>query len=125
GMVAGLIRQESEFNPHAISRAKAYGLTQIVPSTGRQLARSAGVRKFNSKMLFQPAISLRLGTYYLRSILDQSGGKWEETLAAYNAGKSHVQEWLTWANYQEPAEFVETIPFTETRDYVQSVVRNA
>jgi len=62
---------------------------------------------------------------YLRSLLDQWEGKWEQTLAAYNAGASRVQEWITWGNYQEPAEFVETIPFTQTRDYVQSVLRNA
>ena len=76
-------------------------------------------------MLFQPSMNLRLGTTYLRSLLDQWGGKWEETLASYNAGKTHVLEWVKWADFQEPAEFVETIPFTETREYVQSVMRNA
>jgi soluble lytic murein transglycosylase len=58
-------------------------------------------------------------------MLDQWGGKWEHTLASYNAGKSRVNEWITWGDFEEPAEFVETIPFTETRDYVQAVVRNA
>src|SRR5262249_22799950 len=102
-----------------------YGLTQIVPSSGRQLARKAGIRGFSASMLFQPATNLRLGTIYLRSLLDQWGGKWEQTLASYNAGKSHVLEWITWGNFQETAEFVETIRFTETREYVQSVLRNA
>src|SRR5882724_11439153 len=124
-IVAGLVRQESEFNPRVISPARAYGLTQIVPATGRQLARKAGIRGYSTNMLFQPATNLRLGTAYLRSLLDQWGGKWEETLASYNAGKSRVLEWITWGNFQEPAEFVETIPFTETREYVQSVLRNA
>lgn len=124
-MVAGLVRQESEFNPKVISPAHAYGLTQLVPSTGRQLARRAGIRTFNANMLFQPSVNLRLGTTYLRSLLDQWGGKWEETLASYNAGKTHVLEWIKWADFEEPAEFVETIPFTETREYVQSVMRNA
>jgi len=124
-IVAGLIRQESEFNPTVISRANAYGLTQIVPSTGRQLARKAGIKPFRTSMLFQPSTNLRLGTTYLRSLYDQYGGKWEETLAAYNAGMSRVKEWSTWGDFREPAEFVETIPFTETRDYVQSVLRNA
>jgi soluble lytic murein transglycosylase len=124
-IVAGLVRQESEFNPRVISHANAYGLTQLVPSTGRQLARKAGIRGFSTGMLFQPSTNLRLGTTYLRSLLDQWGGKWEETLASYNAGKSRVLNWITWAKYQEPAEFVETIPFTETREYVQSVLRNA
>jgi soluble lytic murein transglycosylase len=124
-LVAGLIRQESEFNPRAVSRKRAMGLTQVMPATGRQLARRAGLRRFSNGMLFQPAISLKLGTTYLRAMLDQCGGKWEETLAAYNAGKIRRDQWRTWNSFQEPAEFVETIPFTETREYVQAVLRNA
>jgi len=61
----------------------------------------------------------------LRSMLDHNSGRVEETLAAYNAGPNRVAEWLTWNTYREPAEFVESIPFTETRDYVQAVLRNA
>ena len=124
-IVAALIRQESEFNPAAVSHSNAYGLTQILPSTGRQLARRNGVRKFRPTMLFQPATNLQLGATYLRSLLDQWGGKWEQTLASYNAGKTHVNDWSTWGSYEDPAEFIETIPFTETRDYVQAVLRNA
>ena len=99
-------------------------MTQIVPSSRRQLARKAGIRGFSTSLLYQPSTNL-LGTTYLRSLLDQWGGKWEQMLASYNAGKSRVLEWITWGNFQEPAEFVETIPFTETREYVQSVLRNA
>lgn len=124
-ILAALIRQESEFNPNAVSRANAYGLTQVVPATGRQLARRSGLRRFTPAMLFEPGTNLRLGASYLRAILDQWGGKWEQTLASYNAGKSRVDEWLTWASFSEPAEFLETIPFTETREYVESVLRNA
>lgn len=124
-IVAALIRQESEFNPKAISPKSACGLTQIMPATGRQLARKNGVRRFRTSMLFQPSTNLKLGSRYLRSILDEWGGKWEETLASYNAGKTHVDDWVNWGSFQEPAEFVETIPFTETREYVQAVLRNA
>jgi soluble lytic murein transglycosylase len=124
-IVAGLIRQESEFDTRAVSRANAYGLTQVRPGTARQLARHVGLRRVNTAVLFQPAANLKLGTYYLRTILDQWGGKWEPTLASYNAGKSRVDNWITWAQYEEPAEFVESIPFTETREYVQAVLRNA
>jgi soluble lytic murein transglycosylase len=124
-MVAALIRQESEFNPLAVSRAKAYGLTQVLPSTGREISRKLGVRPFAAKMLFQPELNLKLGTYYLRSMFDQLGGQWEATLAAYNAGKSRVDNWLNYAVFEEPAEFIESIPFTETRNYVQIVMRNA
>jgi soluble lytic murein transglycosylase len=124
-MVAALIRQESEFDPQALSAKHAYGLTQVEPATGRALARRAGIKRFSNRALFQPAINLKLGSYYLRALLDQWGGKWEETLASYNAGKSRVNEWITWNQYQEPAEFVESIPFTETREYVEAVLRNA
>ena len=75
--------------------------------------------------LVQPAANLKLGATILKSMLDQQGGKWEPTLAAYNAGPSRVTEWLKWNTYREPAEFIETIPFTETREYVQAVLRNA
>ena len=95
------------------------------PATARSLARRAGVKRFSNRSLFQPAINLRLGAYYLRALLDQWGGKWEPALASYNAGKSRVNEWITWNQYQEPAEFVESIPFTETREYVEAVLRNA
>jgi soluble lytic murein transglycosylase len=124
-LLAGLIRQESEFNPQAVSRAKAYGLTQIRPATGRRFARTAGVSKVTTHVLSQPAANLKIGTSILRSLLDQQGGKVEQTLAAYNAGPQRVVEWMAWGTYREPAEFVESIPFTETRDYVQAVLRNA
>ena len=124
-LVAGLIRQESEFNPQALSRANAYGLTQVRPATGRQYARRAGVERFTNRVLFQPAANLKIGTTVLRSMLDQNGGNLEQTLAAYNAGPRRVAEWLMGKTYREPAEFVESIPFTETREYVQAVLRNA
>jgi soluble lytic murein transglycosylase len=124
-LLAGLIRQESEFDPQALSRAKAYGLTQIRPATGRQYARKAGVSKVTVRVLYQPAANLKIGSSILRSMLDQQGGKVEQTLAAYNAGPHKVVEWMAWSTYREPAEFVESIPFTETRDYVQAVLRNA
>jgi soluble lytic murein transglycosylase len=124
-LVAALIRQESEFNAKAVSRANAYGLTQVLPSTGRELSRKLKIPRFRATMLFQPDTNLQIGTFYLRSLLDQLNGKWEATLASYNAGKRHVNSWMTWSEFREPAEFVETIPFSETRNYVQSVLRNA
>jgi soluble lytic murein transglycosylase len=124
-LLAGLIRQESEFNPQAVSRAKAYGLTQVRPATGRQFARKVGLARVTTRVLYQPAANLKIGSTILRSMLDQQGGKVEQTLAAYNAGPHRVVEWMAWSTYREPAEFVESIPFTETRDYVQAVLRNA
>ena len=124
-LVAALIRQESEFNPRAISSSKALGLTQVVPSTGKYLSRRAGVPRFRTTLLFQPDTNLRIGTYYLRTLLDNLHGSSEAALASYNAGESRAQLWLSWHTYREPAEFVESIPFSQTRDYVEIVLHNA
>jgi soluble lytic murein transglycosylase len=124
-LVAGLIRQESEFNPAAVSRAKAYGLTQVLPSTGRELYRRLGLGSFHTSVLTNPDVNLRLGTRYLKQLNTSLGGNWEYTLAAYNAGKSRVDRWKLTHQYREPAEFIESIPFDETREYVQIVLRNA
>jgi soluble lytic murein transglycosylase len=123
-VVASLVRQESEFNPLAVSRADAIGLMQILPPTGKKLAHQVKVKGFNSSMLLDPAINLRLGSRYVRDLLDKYGGKLEYALAAYNAGPERVDEWLK-TPYRDVDEFVESIPFTETREYVQAIVRNA
>jgi soluble lytic murein transglycosylase len=124
-LVAALIRQESEFDPKAISRARAYGLTQVLPATGRLLSRQVGLPKFNSNLLFQPDVNIRLGTFFMKSLVTGLDGRVEAALAAYNAGKNRATAWLAWQDFQEPAEFIEAIPFSETRNYVQIVMRNA
>jgi len=124
-LLAGLIRQESEFDPQALSPANAYGLTQVRPGTGREYARKAGIPRFTNRLLFQPSANLKIGASILRGMLNENSGQVEETLASYNAGPSRLVTWLAWNQYREPAEFVESIPFTETRDYVQAVLRNA
>jgi soluble lytic murein transglycosylase len=123
--VAALIRQETEFNPDAHSPANAYGLMQLVLPTGRQMGRQTGITVASSRTLLNPSVSIQLGTQYLRGQLDNWNGDWAETLAAYNAGPSRVRQWLSLGTFREPAEFVESIPFTETREYVQAVLRNA
>jgi soluble lytic murein transglycosylase len=124
-LVAALIRQESEFDPSARSSANAMGLMQVMPATGRELSRKTGVQPFRTPMLYDPEVSIRLGTYYLRAQLDRRAGSVEDTLAAYNAGPTRIPRWRGWADFQEPSEFVETIPLQQTRDYVQIIWRNA
>jgi soluble lytic murein transglycosylase len=124
-LLAALARQESEFDPKAVSSSSARGLIQILPSTGRELSRRLQIKTFTTARLFQPAVNLELGAYYLRSIADTLDGRWEAALAAYNAGPARAKTWLTRADFREPAEFVESIPFRETRNYVQVVLRNA
>jgi soluble lytic murein transglycosylase len=124
-VVAALIRQESEFDPRVISPAKAYGLMQLLPSTGRILARHFGVRQLPAAQLLTPDRSIQLGTYYFRTFLDTYGGQVELALASYNAGPGRANLWRTWGPFREQAEFVEMVPFHETRGYVQVVLRNA
>jgi soluble lytic murein transglycosylase len=124
-LVAALIRQESEFNPKAVSRMNARGLTQILPGTGRELSRRLKVKAYGTASLFVPVVNLQLGTFYLKTIVDSLGGRWEAALAAYNAGPSRARAWSSWGEFREPAEFIETVPFSETRNYIQTVLRNA
>ncbi len=123
--MAALIRQESEFDAGVTSRANARGLTQIEPATGREISRKLKIPAYTTAKLFQPSLNLQFGTYYLRLVTDQLGGHTEAALAAYNAGMTRAKSWLTWGDFKEPAEFVETVPFTQTRGYIQAVLRNA
>jgi soluble lytic murein transglycosylase len=123
-LVASLIRQESEFNPGVVSRANAYGLMQLLPSVGKSMAKKEGVKGFGTGELLNPTVNLELGTRNLRMVLDRFGGQQEYALAAYNAGDVPVRQWMAAGEYKDIAEFVESIPYTETREYVQAILRN-
>jgi soluble lytic murein transglycosylase len=123
-LVASLIRQESEFNPNAVSNKNALGLMQLLPKVGKGVAKQQKLKHFSPPQLFTPAINLQLGTRYFRSMVDQFGG-FEYALAAYNAGDDRVKDWQSTGKYRDVQEFVESIPFTETREYVQAIMRNA
>jgi soluble lytic murein transglycosylase len=123
-MVASLIRQETEFNPRAVSGKSAYGLMQLLPRVGRQMAREEGIRYFRTSDLLNPRINILLGTRYLRLMLDKFDDKPEYAFAAYNAGDYRVVDWENDGSYSGMDEFVESIPFTQTRNYVQAIIRN-
>ena len=123
-LVASLIRQESEFNPSAVSYANAWGLMQLEPSAGRAMAREEGMTHFETFQLLDPETNIRLGTRYLRHTLDHFGGVQEYALAAYNAGDSRVVDWEAAGPYHGMDEFIESIPFTQTREYVEAILRN-
>jgi soluble lytic murein transglycosylase len=123
-LVASLIRQESEFDPSVISHANAYGLMQLLPSVGKKMAHEEGIASFQTFQLLDPAMNIRLGTRYLRQTLDHFGGVQEYALAAYNAGDSRVADWQAAGPYSGIDEFIESIPFTETREYVEAILRN-
>ena len=122
--VAGLIRQESVFNPRAVSHADAYGLMQLLVPTARLTAKRYGVQDSvtTETLLSDPRLNIRLGTSYLKDQLDKYG-RIEYVAAAYNAGPGRVAQWRTSLPLQLD-EWAEAIPFRETRGYVQGVVRN-
>ncbi|MDT5263287.1 MAG: soluble lytic murein transglycosylase [Acidobacteriota bacterium] len=122
--VAGLIRQESVFNPRAVSSANAYGLMQLIPETARITAKryDVGGEVTTETLLSDPRLNIRLGTSYLREQLDKYG-RIEYVAAAYNAGPGRVVAWRASLPLQID-EWAEAIPFKETRGYVQGVVRN-
>lgn len=122
--VYGLIRQESRFVSVARSGAGASGLMQIMPSTAHWIAHRLGVRHFRVARLEQPDTSLHFGMYYLKQVLQRVGDSDLLATAAYNAGPNRALRWRP----QQPVEgaiYAETIPFSETRDYVKKVFANA
>lgn len=123
-IVAGLIRQESVFNPRALSRANARGLMQLLPSTGRLVARTQGIGSIGAADLYNPSLNITLGTAYFA---DQLGkfGRVELAAAAYNAGPGRVVQWRSQRPIDPIEEWVENIPLSETRGYVQGVLRYA
>jgi soluble lytic murein transglycosylase len=122
-LTAALIRQESLFDSMATSRAGARGLMQIMPSVGREMARSRRRAGWHADSLYQPRVNLAFGTSHLAWALGRYGGL-ERTLAAYNAGGSRVTRWAGFPGSSDPEVFVEWIPFPETRTYVRTVLRN-
>ncbi|MFP5380746.1 MAG: transglycosylase SLT domain-containing protein [Gammaproteobacteria bacterium] len=122
--VFGLMRQESRFVNVARSNVGASGLMQIMPDTARWIARRLGISRFHPREMQDPATNIRFGTYYLRHVLDSLDGSPVLATAAYNAGPGRAQRWRA-SQPMEGAVYVESIPFTETRDYVKKVLSNA
>ncbi|MCU1324210.1 MAG: Lytic transglycosylase catalytic [Acidobacteriaceae bacterium] len=123
-LVASLIRQESEFNAVVVSHANAYGLMQLLPSVGKAAAKKVGLKGFNTGQLLNASTNIQLGTLNLKQVLGRFGGQAEYALAAYNAGDVPVRLWMSSGDYKDIPEFVESIPYTETREYVQAIMRN-
>lgn len=124
--VYGLIRQESRFVQVARSHVGASGLMQIMPATAQYVARKIGMNNFNQGLLNDIRTNIMLGTNYLHMVLNALDGSQALATAAYNAGPSRPKSWrATLSRPVEGAIFAETIPFTETRGYVKSVLSNA
>jgi soluble lytic murein transglycosylase len=124
-LVAALIAQESTFDAGVRSVANAWGLMQIVPSTGRKLARTLGIKqRFSTSLLTNPEINIRMGTLYFSGLVQQFGGTYY-ALASYNAGESRVVRWKAERPGLDEDEFIDDIPFPETQNYVKRILGTA
>ncbi|MGH9355939.1 MAG: lytic transglycosylase domain-containing protein, partial [Terriglobia bacterium] len=124
-VVMGLIRQESAFNPRATSSAGARGLMQMMPQTVERGIRGRHRSRRAVGSLYSPAYNIRVSCRYLRDLLRMFGGNTAQALAAYNAGDARVKQWVANGNLQDPNMFPESVPFVETRAYVESILRDA
>ncbi|HVT50364.1 MAG TPA: transglycosylase SLT domain-containing protein [Dongiaceae bacterium] len=128
--VLGLIRQESAFNAQAQSPAGALGLMQLMPDTAAQMARKMNIAKFKTaRLTADPKFNVTLGRAYLDNLVDRFDGSYLLATAAYNAGPGRVRQWID--QYGDPraadtdvVDWIESIPFDETRNYVQRVMEN-
>jgi soluble lytic murein transglycosylase len=126
-LVHALVRQESNFAPEAISRAGARGLMQLMPSTAKWMAGKIGMPYNEPQLTADPRYNLNLGQAYLGGVLDSFSGSYVLSLAAYNAGPGRVRQWMReFGDPRDPGvdviDWIEQIPFNETRDYVQRVL---
>jgi len=123
-VVAALVAQESNFDPAVVSPANAWGLMQVLPNTGRSLARKLGVHPFSTKRLTEAEVNVRLGTQFFADSIRRFGGV-HFALAAYNAGDSRVASWQRERPGMPQDEFIDDIPFPETQNYVKRILGTA
>ena len=128
-VILGLSRQESEFNPRAYSRAGARGMMQLIPSTAQLTAKKEGLPYKRSALLDDPVYNMTLGSAHLSHLFQKYNGSYVMTFAAYNAGPHRVTQWVERygdprSSAIDPVDWAESIPFSETRNYVQRVLEN-
>ena len=117
-----IMRQESAYDPNAVSYADAIGLLQLVPATARRIAENIGIRPFDRARIFEPETNIRLSAAYHASLLRAFGDQWPLAIAAYNAGGPRVRRWLSSIHDDDLARFVERIPVDQTRNYLRRVI---
>ena len=123
-LVLGLMRQESAFNKRVVSSANAIGLMQLLPTTATRVARSMRTKLPNQNDLKKPEVNIQLGVKYLSGLLNDFEDNIIFALASYNAGPGKVKQWMEIRSHLKPLEFMESIPYKETRNYVKKVLRN-
>lgn len=124
GLVWALMREESGFRPAVASSAGAKGLMQLMPATAERVARQIDLAGWNEGMLVDPTTNIRLGTAYLDGLVRSYPGRASAAIGSYNAGPEPVKRWLAERPRQADDEWVENIPYDETRNYVKRVLRS-
>ena len=123
-IIFSIMREESRYQTDVVSPAKAIGLMQLIPQTGKVTAKELGIKDYNKKKLYDPDTNIRLGSYYFKKVLDEFGGNVFFALGGYNAGPHRIHEWKKRFPGLNMDEFVEEIPFRETRNYIRRVLRS-
>lgn len=123
-LVLSLIRQESAFDARVTSKANAIGLMQLIPPTAKEVARTLGLGNPSKENLKDPDFNVRLGIEYLNSLLVSFNQNMVYALAAYNAGPTKIRQWVALRSDMTHLEFIESIPYSETRNYVKKILRN-
>ncbi len=127
-LLMALVRQESEFYAGAVSPSGAIGLTQLLPATAKETARRSGL-SYSNESLYNPGYNMMLGSIYLNKLINKFEGSYLLATASYNAGAARVQQWVNefgrpGRNVRENIDWIERIPTSETRNYVQHVLEN-
>jgi len=123
-LMTALMAQESTFTPEIKSSANAWGLIQLLPSTGRRYARKVGMTRFTTASLQDPEVNVRLGMQYFKDLVDRFGGNYF-AIASYNAGENRVAQWRADKPDLAEDEFIDDIPFPETQNYVKRILGTA
>ncbi|NIP38900.1 MAG: transglycosylase SLT domain-containing protein [Candidatus Dadabacteria bacterium] len=123
-IIYSIMREESRYQKDVVSPAKAIGLMQLIPDTGRKTAKELGIKDYSKKKLYDPETNIRLGSYYFKKVLDEFGGNVFFALGGYNAGPHRIYQWKKRFPGLNMDEFVEEVPFRETRNYIRRVLRS-
>jgi soluble lytic murein transglycosylase len=123
-LLYSIMRQESSFDPYARSGADAFGLLQVIPEVAKSLASQTETHYQNPEDLFDPEINIPTGAAFLRSLEDRHNNQFIVVVSSYNASEKAIAGWLKTRSRKDPLEFIEDIPFEETRAYVRLVLRN-
>lgn len=123
-IVAAIVNVESKYDKRAVSHKNARGLMQIADQTGHWGAQELGIHNYNGEMLYDPEINIRVGTWYIKKLMQEFDNNLDLVLAAYNAGSGNVSKWLQNREYSDDGSSLDRIPFEETENYLKKVNAN-